>query len=82
MMNKMPLLLYATVIMALLALTGCAGFLTIPNVITTVGSWAADSIVEAETGKSISDNIASDATGKDCELKNVFSKDKPICKPK
>lgn len=52
------------------------------EIVTSVGSWAADGIIEAKTGKSITDNLASDITGKDCTLKNIFDSEKDICKDK
>ena len=70
------------VIMLMLVLTippGCAS-ITAAEIIGTVGSWVADSIVEAETGKSITDNVVSNITGKDCTLKNVFKENEEVCK--
>ena len=58
---------------------GCAS-ITAAEIIGTVGSWVADSIVEAETGKSITDNVVSNITGKDCTLKNVFKENEEVCK--
>ena len=65
--------------MLILVLTippGCASI----TLLGTLGSWAADGIVEAETGKSITDNVVSDITGKDCTLKNVFKDNEEVCK--
>ena len=70
------------VIMLMLLLTipaGCAS-ITAVELIGTIGSWAADSIVEAETGKGIADKVVSDITGKDCTLKNVFKDNENVCK--
>jgi len=70
------------VIMLMLVLTippGCAS-ITAVELLGTLGSWAADGIVEAETGKSITDNVVSDITGKDCTLKNVFKDNEEVCK--
>ena len=58
---------------------GCAS-ITAVELIGTIGSWAADSIVEAETGKGIADKVVSDITGKDCTLKNVFKDNENVCK--
>jgi len=58
---------------------GCAS-ITAVELLGTLGSWAADGIVEAETGKSITDNVVSDITGKDCTLKNVFKDNEEVCK--
>lgn len=67
----------------LFLITGCeAAGIGALEVVTSVGSWAADSIIEAQTGKSITDNLASDITGKDCTLKNIFDSEKDICKDK
>jgi len=70
------------VIMLMLLLTiptGCAS-ITAVELLGTVGSWAADGIVEAETGKGIADKVVSDITGKDCTLKNVFKDNEEVCK--
>ena len=70
------------VIMLMLLLTippGCAS-ITAVELIGTIGSWAADGIVEAETGKGIADKVVSDITGKDCTLKNVFKDNENVCK--
>jgi len=70
------------VIMLMLVLTippGCAS-ITAVELLGTVGSWAADGIVEAETGKGIADKVVSDITGKDCTLKNVFKDNENVCK--
>jgi len=70
------------VIMLMLVLTippGCAS-ITAVELLGTVGSWAADGIVEAETGKGIADKVVSDITGKDCTLKNVFKDNEEVCK--
>lgn len=58
---------------------GCAS-ITAVELLGTVGSWAADGIVEAETGKGIADKVVSDITGKDCTLKNVFKVNENVCK--
>lgn len=61
------------------SLSGCA----VPGAIelaSTVGSWAADGLVQAETGKNIPDKLVSDIVGKDCTLKNIFKKKLDICK--
>lgn len=70
------------VIMLMLVLTiptGCAS-ITAAELLGTIGSWAADGIVEAETGKGIADTVVSDITGKDCTLKNVFKENEKVCK--
>ena len=70
------------VIMLMLVLTippGCAS-ITAVELLGTVGTWAADGIVEAETGKGIADKVVSDITGKDCTLKNVFKDNENVCK--
>lgn len=58
---------------------GCAS-ITAVELIGTIGSWAADGIVEAKTGKGIADKVVSDITGKDCTLKNVFKDNENVCK--
>ena len=58
---------------------GCAS-ITAVELIGTIGSWVADSIVEAETGKGIADKVVSDIAGKDCTLKNVFKENEKVCK--
>ena len=58
---------------------GCAS-ITAVELLGTVGTWAADGIVEAETGKGIADKVVSDITGKDCTLKNVFKDNENVCK--
>jgi hypothetical protein len=63
-------------LLLLLALSGCTGM----EVLITMGSWVADGIVEAETGKGIADKVVSDIAGKDCELKNVFNENEKVCK--
>jgi hypothetical protein len=63
------------VIIVLLLLPGCGT----TELLGTIGSWAADGIVEAETGKGIADKVVSDITGKDCTLKQLFDSKKPIC---
>ena len=69
----------ALLLLLLLALSGCAS-ITAVELIGTIGSWAADGIVEAETGKGIADKVVSDITGKDCTLKNVFKDNENVCK--
>ena len=70
-------------LMTVLCLSGCEAVgIGVLEVVTSVGSWAADGIIEAKTGKSITDNLASDITGKDCTLKNIFDSEKDICKDK
>ena len=66
------------VIMILLLLPGCAA-IGATEIFTTLGGWAADGIVQAQTGKSIPDKVVSDITGKDCKLKQLFDSKKPIC---
>tara|TARA_B110000211_G_C13574003_1_gene333274 strand:- start:65 stop:334 length:270 start_codon:yes stop_codon:yes gene_type:complete len=66
------------VIMILLLLPGCAA-IGAAEIFTTLGGWAADGIVQAQTGKSIPDKIVSDITGKDCNLKQLFNSKNPIC---
>lgn len=66
----------ALLLLLLLALSGCTGM----DVLITMGSWVADGIVEAETGKGIADNVVSDIAGKDCELKKVFKEGEQVCK--
>ena len=62
---------------------GCAS-ITAVELLGTIGSWAAswaaDGIVEAETGKGIADKVVSDITGKDCTIKNVFKDNENVCK--
>ena len=58
---------------------GCAS-ITAVELIGTIGSWAADGIVEAKTGKGIADKVVSDIIGKDCTLKNVFKDNENVCK--
>ena len=65
--------------LVLTILTGCAS-ITAAELLGTIGSWAADGIVEAETGKGIADKVVSDITGKDCTLKNVFKDNENVCK--
>jgi len=62
-----------------LVLPGCAS-ITAAEVLTTLGSWVADGVVQAETGKNITDKVVSDITGKDCELKKVFKEGEQVCK--
>jgi len=62
-----------------LSVSGCA----VPGAIevaSTVGSWAVDGIVEAQTGKNTVDKVVSEITGKDCTLKNFFKENEKICK--
>ena len=65
--------------MLVLFLPGCAAF-SATEILSTLGGWAADGIVEARTGKGIADRVVSDVSGKDCKLTNVFNEDKPVCK--
>ena len=65
--------------MLLAFLPGCAA-IGATEIFTTLGSWAADGIVEARTGKGIADRVVSDVSGKDYKLTNVFNEDKPVCK--
>jgi len=60
-------------------LPGCAS-ITAVDLIGTVGTWVADGLVEAQTGKGIADKVVSDIIGKDCKLKNVFSQNEEVCK--
>lgn len=59
--------------------TGCASVTAI-DLIGTVGTWVVDGLVEAQTGKGIADKVASDITGKDCKLTNVFKENEEVCK--
>ena len=63
----------------LLSVTGCAAPGAL-EVASTLGSWAVDGLVEAETGKGTVDKVISEITGKDCTLKNFFKKNEKICK--
>lgn len=67
------------IVMLIALLPGCASVTAI-DLIGTLGTWAVDGIVEAETGKGIADKVASDITGKDCKLTNVFKENEEVCK--
>ena len=66
-------------VMLVALLPGCAS-ITAVDLIGTVGTWVADGLVEAQTGKGIADKVVSDIIGKDCKLKNVFSQNEEVCK--
>ena len=69
----------ALILLLVLALPGCAS-ITAAELLATAGSWVADGVVQAETGKNITDKVVSDITGKDCELKKVFKEGEQVCK--
>ncbi len=60
-------------------LAGCSA-ITSSQIFSTASWFTFDSVVEAETGKSVTDTIISKITGKDCELKNLFIKENDLCK--
>jgi len=64
---------------ALLALSVVGCTFTPIDIITSTGIWVLDATVEGQTGKGVVDNAVSGVVGKDCKLKNVFSKDE-VCK--
>lgn len=60
-------------------LTGCE-IVTAAQIFSTASWFTFDSVVEAETGKDVTDTLISKITGQDCELKNLFIKEKNLCK--
>jgi len=68
-------------ILFVFSLTGCTA-VTTTQIFSSIGWFAVDSAVEAETGKNVTDTVVSGVTGKDCELKNVFQEGEKICKEK
>jgi len=60
-------------------LVGCNA-ITTSQIFSTASWFTFDSVVEVETGKDVTDTIISKITGKDCELKNLFIKEKDLCK--
>ena len=68
-------------ILFVFSLTGCTA-VTTTQIFSSIGWFAVDSAVEAETGKNVTDTVVSEVTGKDCELKNVFQEGEKICKEK
>ena len=68
-------------ILFVFSLTGCSA-VTLPQVFGSLGWFTVDSVVEAETGKNVTDNVVSGVTGKDCALKKVFKDGETVCKEK
>jgi len=64
-----------------ISLSACSA-VTLPQVFGSLGWFAVDSVVEAETGKNVTDNVVSGVTGKDCALKKVFKDGETVCKEK
>jgi len=66
-------------VLFMFCLTGCTA-VTATQIFSSIGWFAVDSAVEAETGKNVTDNVVSGVTGKDCELKKAFKEGEKICK--
>lgn len=67
------------ILASLLALSVVGCTFTPIDIITSTGMWIIDATVEGQTGKGVVDNAVSGVVGKDCKLKNVFSKDEKVC---
>lgn len=70
------------ILASLLALSVVGCTFTPIDLVTSAGYWILDATVEGQTGKGVVDNAVSGVVGKDCKLKNVFSKDEEVCKDK
>jgi hypothetical protein len=70
---------FSIAVLILFTMSGCA--LTSAQILSSVGFFTADTVLEAKTGKNITDNIISDVVGKDCKVKHVFN-EKDFCKEK